>query len=161
MEGPATLSFSHQFISCVNLLNPRGLFHHFHYAEYLLNLFILCLPSSSGTSGTAGQVSFIFWFFFFLPWHKRFFMTQDGMPEGCDGGDYRQMGWKKCNNKRVYVSLKGFPPVARFLFTFSGTGDVDTLLSTVLQQRTKPCCALGVTKRRHLSSLACCKNPDF
>lgn len=70
-------------------------------------------------------------------------------------------GMKKRNNKRVYVSLKGFPPVASFLFIVSGTGDADMLLSTVLQRWTKPPCPRSDEKEGIWVHLPAAKTPNL
>lgn len=147
MGRPATVSFSHLWTEILcDFVELQGAPSPFPLC--IIFSFCVCHPALAPMALLA---KCFFHFFFFFAQTQKVLYDSGWDAQGLRRRWLQADGMKKCNNKRVYVSLKGFPPVARFLYTFGGTGDVDTLLSTGLQRRTKPCCALGVTKRGLLS----------
>lgn len=163
MWGPVvTLSFSHLWTETLcDFVEPQRPLSPFSLCGVFAEFFSLCVchPALAPVALLA-KCFFIFFYFFALTQKVLYDSGWDaqGLPRRWLQAD----GMKKRNNKRVYVSLKDFPPVASLLFTVSGAGDVDVLLSAVLQRWTKPPRVLGVTKKEGIwVHLPAAKTPNF
>lgn len=162
MEGPVVmLSFSHLWTKILcDFVEPQRPLSPFSLCRVFAEFFHCVFAIQFWHPLLCWQSVFSCFFYFFALTQKVLYDSgwdAQGLPRRWLQAD----GMKKRNNKRVYVSLKRLPARCQLFIYRQRHWRCGRVVIYSLAAVNKTPVSWEWRKRRHLSSLACCKNPKF